>query len=131
MITNKTYDILHAAQAAIVTSGTATLEAGLFEVPQVVCYKTSGFTYRIIKTLIKVPYISLVNLIAGRKVVPELIQGELNTGRLQQELAAIVETSPARQQQLEGYASLKKIMGDHRPSEQAASLMADYLHLPA
>lgn len=129
VITNRTYDILHAAHAAIVTSGTATLETALFEVPQVVCYKTSIITYRIIKSLIKVPYISLVNLIAEQKVVPELIQDDLNTQHLQQELQDIVDDSPVRKKQLQGYAALKKIMGDYRPSEQAAKLMVEYLKL--
>ncbi len=124
---NKTYDILHLSQAAIVTSGTATLETALFEVPQVVCYKTSGITYQIAKNLIQVPYIALVNLIVQRPLVPELIQQELNPDRLQKELLAILPEGPARKAQLAGYQQLKEQLGDHRPSEQAARLMVQYL----
>lgn len=123
----KTYDILHIAHAAIVTSGTATLETALFEVPQVVCYKTSPLSYQISKRLIQVPYISLVNLIVQEEVVPELIQSELNQERLKKELSAIVQDSLQRKAQLDGYRKLKALLGQHRPSEKAADLMMKYL----
>ncbi len=127
VITHKTYDILHLAQAAIVTSGTATLETALFEVPQVVCYKMSPVTYQIAKRVIQVPYISLVNLIVQEAVIPELIQSALNPERLEEALAAILKDSPQRKQQVEGYQRLKELIGTYRPSEQAATLMLAYL----
>ena len=86
VIFNQTYDLLTKATSAVVTSGTATLETALFEVPQVVCYRTSPITYNIIKALIKVRFISLVNLIADKEVVKELIQGEFTTENLEKEL---------------------------------------------
>lgn len=128
VIVGKTYDILQVAQAAIVTSGTATLETALFEVPQIVCYKTSPISYHIAKRLIQVPYLSLVNLITQQTVVPELIQSDLNPERLKKELAAIVQDSPERQAQLTGYCTLKEMVGDHQPSEKAADLMIKYLN---
>ena len=77
-ISNKTYDLLSVAHAALVTSGTATLETALFKVPQVVCYKGSWISYQIAKRIITLKYISLVNLIMDKTVVTELIQEELN-----------------------------------------------------
>ena len=83
-ISNKTYDLLSIAHAAIVTSGTATLETALFKVPQVVCYKANWISYQIAKRIITLKFISLVNLIMDREVVTELIQGDLNKKRLKQ-----------------------------------------------
>ena len=85
-VKNKTYDLLMQAKAALVTSGTATLETALFGVPQVVCYKGSYFTYHIAKWLVKVKYIAMVNLIMDKPVVKELIQNELTAENLKQEL---------------------------------------------
>ena len=73
-LSGKTYDLLYKAKAALVTSGTATLETALFGVPEIVCYKGSAISYQIAKRLIKVTFISLVNLIMGRETVKELIQ---------------------------------------------------------
>ena len=127
VIANKTYDILHQARAALVTSGTATLETALFEVPQLVCYKTSFISYQIAKALIKVPYISLVNLIADEEVVPELIQADFNTKSLKAGIGQLMTDSPERAAQLEGYQRIKHIMGDARPSEQVAKLLVETL----
>jgi lipid-A-disaccharide synthase len=127
IFTEKTYDILSIAEAALVTSGTATLETALFQVPQVVCYRISHFSYVVMKQFIQVPYISLVNLIAGRKMVTELIQDELNEARLKQELESIVTEGPNRENMLADYKELKEIIGNYRPSEQTATLMLKYL----
>ncbi len=89
-VKGKTYELLKQAKAALVTSGTATLETALFEVPQVVCYKGSPISYMIAKRVIKVKYIALVNLIMNKPVVKELIQDELSVKNLQQELSAIL-----------------------------------------
>ena len=88
---DKTYDVLLGAKAALVTSGTATLEAAILKVPQVVCYKTSFFSYFLAKLLVKVKYISLVNLIADKKVVVELIQNECNKERIVKELNSVLK----------------------------------------
>ena len=87
-VDNKTYDLLSISFAALVTSGTATLETALFKVPQVVCYKASNISYQIAKRIVTLKFISLVNLIMDREVVTELIQGDLNTKRLKKELEA-------------------------------------------
>ena len=91
-VSNKTHDLLSVSTAALVTSGTATLETALFKVPEVVCYKSSWFSYQIGKRLVKhIKYISLVNLIMDKEVVTELIQNEFNTKNLKQELTIILD----------------------------------------
>jgi len=91
LILNDTYDLLGLATAALVTSGTATLETALYKVPQVVCYKGNAVSYQIAKRVIKLNYISLVNLILDKPVVTELIQADLNEERLQEELDKILD----------------------------------------
>ncbi|MDF9797032.1 lipid-A-disaccharide synthase [Catalinimonas alkaloidigena] len=127
VIEGKTYDILHQAHAAVVTSGTATLETALFEVPQLICYKTSFISYQIAKSLIKVPYIGLVNLIADEEIVPELIQSDFNTSSLQSELRKIVADTPERKAQHNAYQRIKKLLGNERASEKTARLMMQNL----
>jgi len=124
---NQTYDLLSYAHAAIVTSGTATLETALFGVPQVVCYKTSNFSYQIAKRLIKVPFISLVNLVMDKKVVAELIQKDLHEESLKRELQKIISGND-REQMLEDYKLLQKKMGTAGASETTARKMWEYLN---
>lgn len=126
IIFNQTYDLLANAQAALVTSGTATLETALFEVPQVVCYKTSKISYLIAKALIKVKYISLVNLVAEKEVVKELIQDDLNPVKLAEELRKIL-AGAGRAQQLEAYKKIKRALGNKKTSENLARLIVGYL----
>ena len=124
---NQTFDLLAHARAALVTSGTATLETALFGVPQVVCYRTSAVSYAIGKLVIKVPFISLVNLIAGREVVKELIQGDFTSRNLVDELKKIF-TDPATQQRIaEGYADVRAKLGQQQAADKTAQLMAGYL----
>lgn len=127
VVMDSAYDLLHVASAALVTSGTATLETALFNVPQVVCYETSPLSYQIGKRLISVPFISLVNLIANKEVVKELIQYQLNEANLKQELAAITSNKPNRERLLNDYARLHQLMGEAGASEKAANLMVKYL----
>src|SRR5699024_2617909 len=87
LVMDATYELLDVAHAALVTSGTATLETALFKVPEVVCYKGNYFSYLLAKRLIQLNYISLVNLIMDREVVKELIQGDFEASRLKAELA--------------------------------------------
>ncbi|GAB3554256.1 lipid-A-disaccharide synthase [Spirosoma fluminis] len=126
-VSDAAYDVLNIAVAALVTSGTATLETALLNVPQVVCYKTTGISYAIAKQLIAVPFISLVNLIAGREVVKELIQNELTPDRVAAELTKIVPGGSSRDVMLTGYAEVQKKMGDPGASERAGRLMVDEL----
>lgn len=121
------YDLLHISTAALVTSGTATLETALLNVPQVVCYKTTGVTYAIAKRLIAVPFISLVNLIAGREVVKELIQNDFTPEQVAVELKTILPGGPQRDKQLTGYADVQKKMGEPGASERAGKRMVEAL----
>ena len=121
------YDLLYVATAALVTSGTATLETALLNVPQVVCYKTTGISYAIAKRLIAVPFISLVNLIANREVVKELIQNDLTPTQAAIELRAILPGSPGRENQLDGYTLVQQKMGKPGASERAGKLMVEAL----
>lgn len=109
-VRGKTYDLLLKAKAALVTSGTATLETALFGVPEVVCYKGSNISYQIAKRLIKIKYISLVNLIMDKQVVTELIQDELTVANLSRELNLLLNDKARQQQLKEDYTSLKNIL---------------------
>ncbi len=128
IIYDQTYDLLSHAKAALVTSGTATLETALFNVPQVVCYKTSAISYYIGKRVIKVPYISLVNLIANKPVVTELIQDDFTPKRIVAELKQILFDKIFLKKQLDGYALVRQKIGEYRTAERAAELMVGYLN---
>lgn len=124
LVFNKTYDLLSISHAALVTSGTATLETALFKVPQVVCYRANWISYQIAKRIITLKYISLVNLIMDREVVKELIQNELNIKNLEKELSKILK-GPHRVSQLEAYASLEQKLGGKGASKKAAALIVE------
>jgi len=124
VVQNKTYDLLQLASAALVTSGTATLETGLFKVPQVVCYKGSTLSYSIAKRLVNVKYISLVNLILDRPLVKELIQTDFNPENLNLELKKVLEDSSEIKQ---GYLELEEKLGTSGASKKAAKLMCKLL----
>jgi lipid-A-disaccharide synthase len=126
-VTNQAYELLSVATAAVVTSGTASLETALFEVPQVVCYKTSWLTYWVGRVLIKVPYLSLVNLIAGNQVVPELIQTEYNKERVMNHLEPLLTKGSIRKNQLAGYRKVRILLGNKKASKETAKLILDYL----
>lgn len=123
-VSNKTYDLLGLSHAALVTSGTATLETALFKIPQVVCYKANWLSYQIAKQIITLDYISLVNLIMGKEVVKELIQNSLNTKNLTKELSKILD-GPNRKAQFEAYYELEKKLGGKGASEKAATLIVE------
>lgn len=122
MVKNKTYDLLSLATAALVTSGTATLETALFNVPQVVCYKANWISYQIAKRIITLKYISLVNLIMNKMVVTELIQNDLNKKILTKELSAIL-SGTKREQILKDYMDLRQKLGGVGASKNAAKLI--------
>lgn len=127
IVYDQTYDLLAHAEAALVTSGTATLETALFKVPQVVCYTTSPLSYWIGRALIKVPYISLVNLIAGKPVVTELIQRNLNGRNIISELKKLLFDKAFIKQQQEGYELVHQKLGEANAASKAARLMVGYL----
>lgn len=122
LVMNRTYDLMSLCHAALVTSGTATLETALFKVPQVVCYKGSSISYQIAKRIVKLDYISLVNLIMDEPVVTELIQAEFNKRKLKQELDAILDPTQ-RNRIFADYYELEKKLGGIGASEKTASLI--------
>jgi lipid-A-disaccharide synthase len=121
-IDNKTYDLLSISTAALVTSGTATLETALFKVPQVVCYKASAISYQIAKRIVTLKFISLVNLVMDREVVTELIQGDFNKKRLKKELEHILNKEARKKLFLE-YYELEKALGGKGASKNTAKLI--------
>jgi len=126
LVFDQTYDLLGEAHCAIVASGTATLETALFHVPQVVVYKGGKITIAIARMLIKIRFISLVNLIMDRRVVAELIQEECNQHTIAQHLKAI-STGPNRETMLDDYKSLSAIMGKPGASLRTAKLIVTFL----
>ena len=116
---NKTYELLATSRAALVKSGTSTLETALHNTPQVVCYTGNALSFQIAKRLVKVKYISLVNLIADEPLVTELIQNEFNTKNLSRELADIL-TPQGTERLQEGYKRVRTILGNSGASERAA-----------
>lgn len=126
IVINQTYDLLSHATAAVVTSGTATLETALFRVPQIVVYRTSAITYAIAKRLIRVPFISLPNLIANREVVRELIQDDFSTESLKKELQRIFSNGVYKGEMLRGYDLIEKKIGESSASENAADLILNF-----
>ena len=130
IVFNQTYNLLSNSYAAMVTSGTATLETALFNVPQVVCYEGNYISYLIAKNLIKgINYISLVNLIADKEVVKELIQHEMNTKNLLHELQLLLGDTPRRNEMLEDYKLIQQRLGNGNASEQIAGMMVDIVNL--
>lgn len=120
VITGKTYELLSVAEAALVTSGTATLETALFDVPQVVCYKTSTMTYWLAMLFLRARFISLVNLIMDREIVTELVQNKLNEGTLNRELAHILRSGLRHKMMKSEYTSLRQMLGREGASERIA-----------
>ena len=121
-INNKTYDLLSVSYAALVASGTATLETALFKVPQVVCYKGGNISYQIAKRIITLKYISLVNLIMDQEVVTELIQNNFNKKNLQKELSKILSENH-REKLFLRYSDLEKKLGGKGASKKVAQMI--------
>ena len=122
IVENKTYDLLSVSSAALVTSGTATLETALFKIPEVVCYKGNEISYQIGKRLVNVKYISLVNLILDKEVVTELIQDEFNETNLENELFKILDHKE-REIMFDHYYQLEQILGGKGASDNTAKLI--------
>ena len=130
MVKNETFALLSQATAALVTSGTATLETCMFRVPQVVCYKTPlakliGFLKR---RLLKVPYVSLVNLIANREVVKELVADTFSVDNIRRELETILPGGSKREEMLKDYEEIHRLLGESDAPEKAARVMIDTLN---
>ena len=129
MVKNKTYELLAHTTAALVTSGTATLETALFHVPQVVCYETP--LPRLIRFafnhVLKVDYISLVNLVANREVVAEMFADKFTVDGIANELYKILPGQPDREKMLAGYQEVQRTLGDKVAPDEAATIMVDLL----
>ncbi len=126
VVENKTYALLSVASAALVTSGTATLETALFGVPEVICYKGSAVSYHIAKRLIDIKFIGLVNLIMNKEVVKELIQNELTVKNIITELNKILYDEQKIKELKENYADLRKLLRLHgNASENAAQIVTE------
>lgn len=119
IVWDKTYELLRCSYAALVTSGTATLETALWMVPQIVCYKTSFLTYLLGSILLKIKFISLVNIISGKKVVEEIIQKNM-VQRVSEELKRITHDEEYRNKMIENYKELKNILLSDNPPKKAA-----------
>ena len=126
LVIGQTYALLQKAHVALVKSGTSTLETALFGVPQVVCYAGNFFSYQIARRLVQVKYISLVNLIADKPLVRELIQQELNRENLKNALAEIL-TPEKRAEMLGGYTALRHLLGDGGASRRSAEAIVRFL----
>lgn len=128
LVFNKTYQLLQVASAALVTSGTATLETALFYVPEVVCYKGNKISYLIAKNLVKVKYISLVNLIMDKPVLKELIQNDLTPKNIEEELNDLLTNHKKQRQLLEDYEDLRCKLGNAGASNNAATIIVNDLN---
>jgi lipid-A-disaccharide synthase len=129
IVYDQTYSLLSHAHAALVTSGTATLETALFNVPQVVCYaiRMSWLFGLLRRLLLKVPFVSLVNLVANREVVTELVADTFSVENLRTELQKILE-GPARETMLQGYAEVKRLLGEEKAPDNAAKMIYSLLN---
>ena len=127
LIEDQTYELLQNSSAAVVTSGTATLETALFTVPEVVCYKATTLSYLLAKWMIKVKYISLVNLVMDKPVVKELIQGDLTADNIVKELDLLLHNGKRQRQILEDYDELRERLGNEGASEKAATIICSDL----
>jgi len=128
-VKNQTYNLLQNAELAIVTSGTATLEAALFKVPQVVCYKSSFISFWIAKKLIKIKFISLVNLISNKEIVRELIQQDCTSSKIAGELIKIKKGEKKAIQMNKDYTDLIELLGNEGASSRVAEDMLKNLYL--
>jgi lipid-A-disaccharide synthase len=126
-VEEETYDLLTVANAAIVTSGTATLETGIFKVPQVVVYKTNFLEYSIANFLVQVEFISLVNLIAGKEVIREMIQTKATSELVNTELKKLLHNSDYASVMKQEYEKVYKILDTGSASENTARLITEYL----
>ena len=128
VIPNRTYDLLSISHAAMVTSGTATLETALFKIPEVVCYKANAISYQIAKRVVDIKYISLVNLIMDEEVVTELIQGDLNQKLLKAELGKLLGNTSERASMMNKFEELINKLGSGGASAKTAELLIDDLN---
>lgn len=129
VVFGSTHTLLKYSQAAIVTSGTATLETALIGTPQIVVYRANGvkLSYKIMEKLLKIKYVSLPNLIVGNNIVPELLVHNCTVENISRELGPLLQPSPKREWQIAGYRTMNRKLGTYIASEYAAELIVDSL----
>ena len=127
VLTDKTYGLLKYSTAAVVCSGTATLETALIGTPEVVCYRMDEFSYRVAKAFVKIGFISLVNIIMKREVVRELIQHDMTVENAAEELRKIIESGEKHERMMADYAELQAIVGGEGASDRFAARMVELL----
>lgn len=127
LLVDQTRQLLQHAEAALVTSGTATLETALMGVPEVVCYSGNRISYEIAKRIIQINYISLVNLIMDREVVRELIQHDLNAKNLDESLQLLLNDQPTKDRLKDDYKSLREKLGKQGASQRAADMISEFI----
>lgn len=125
LVSGDTFELMHHAEVALVTSGTATLECALIGTPQVVCYRANGsrLSYKIMEKLLKIPYVSLPNLIAGKKIIPEMLVHMCTPSLVGRELGNILPGRPGHDNQLEGYREMRAILGTDDAPATAADII--------
>lgn len=123
VVTDATFELMNVAEAALVTSGTATLECALLSTPQVVCYRSNGqrWAYELFKRILKISYVSLPNLIAEAPVIPEMLLHQCNPTDVERELRAILPGEPGREAQLKGYAAMRDALGNSNAASTTAT----------
>ena len=127
IVSNQTREVLRQADAAIVASGTATIETALMRCPMVVIYKVNPLTYLLGKMLIKIKHIGMVNIVAGREICPELIQSAATAEAISEAIQPLIEDTPRRRQMLEGLDDVRKAMGKGGAAEHAAAVVLEAL----
>lgn len=127
VVTDQTYALLHYAEAAVVTSGTATLETALIGTPEVVCYRMDAFSYAVARLFVKIRFISLVNIIMGREVVRELIQADMNVDEAAKELESVLSGGCKRERMVADYHELADVVGGDGASDRFAKRMVELL----
>lgn len=128
MVKDRIHEALQQCQVALVTSGTATLDAAIMGVPMVIVYRVSSFSYWVGRMMIKVPYIGLVNLIAGEQVVPEVIQDAVTPHRLAREALRLLEDGPVRRRVKQRLKRVRYVLGQGGASERTARIAVDMMN---
>jgi lipid-A-disaccharide synthase len=131
VVEDATYDALGAADVAIVSSGTATVEAALMNTPMIVVYRLAPVTAAIARWLVRTPMFAMVNLIAGKRVVPELVQNDFTPERVASEVTRLLDSEEARSEMQQGLASVREKLGPPGAIERAAAIIAGMLSIPA
>ncbi|HYL10399.1 MAG TPA: lipid-A-disaccharide synthase [Candidatus Acidoferrales bacterium] len=124
LLSGETYDAIAAADVAVVSSGTATIETALLNTPMVVVYRLSLFTVLLVRPLVRTPFISMANLMAGRRVVPELVQSDFTPARVAAEVTRLLDSPAARDDMRRGLAEIRERLGPPGAVERAADLIA-------